>query len=70
MKIEFKNGSVIESIDTGSQVIRGQMIFAHPTCYEPNDDPYPLCKGDNTPQGLAENDCYRCCLYEDMKEDW
>lgn len=48
----------------------GPDVFDRPSCYEPNSSPYPLCRGANTPQGLAENDCYRCCLYEDMKEDW
>lgn len=43
--------------------------FEKPECYTPNDDPYPLCKGANTPQGLAENDCYTCCLYEEYKGD-
>lgn len=40
-----------------------------PECYNPNSNPYPLCKGANTPQGVAENECYTCCLYEDYVGD-
>ena len=36
----------------------------HPECYTPNDDPYPLCKG-NADQ---LHECRECCLYEDMDE--
>jgi hypothetical protein len=42
--------------------------YETPECYSPNDSPYPLCKGANTPQGLAENDCFTCCLYEDYEK--
>lgn len=33
-----------------------------PDCWNPNNDPYPLCKGN------AEHECRECCLYEDMDE--
>lgn len=39
-----------------------------PSCYRPNDNPYPLCLGGNTPVEIAENDCIRCCIYENMDE--
>lgn len=35
-----------------------------PSCYAPNDDPYPLCKGNES----FLHDCKNCCLYEDMDE--
>lgn len=38
--------------------------IVHPECYTPNDDPYPLCKG-NADQ---LHECRECCLYEDMDE--
>jgi hypothetical protein len=34
-----------------------------PKCYTPNNDPYPLCKGNGS------EDCQFCCLYEGMPED-
>jgi hypothetical protein len=37
-----------------------------PVCYNPNDAPYPLCKGAN--KTIAEHDCRTCNLYEDMEE--
>ena len=40
-----------------------------PVCYRPNNDPYPLCLGDENPAWFAENDCVRCCLYENMIEE-
>lgn len=33
-----------------------------PKCYRPNNNPYPLCVGNGSP------DCQYCCLYEDMPE--
>lgn len=33
-----------------------------PVCYTPNNDTYPLCKGN------GEQKCKHCCLYEDMEE--
>lgn len=39
------------------------------SCYRENDDPYPLCKGAKHPQEFAENDCMRCCLYEEAVID-
>jgi hypothetical protein len=32
--------------------------FEHPTCYKPNDDPYPLCKGADNPVEFAEHVIY------------
>jgi hypothetical protein len=37
-----------------------------PECYTPNNDPYPLCKGNNN----SLHNCEDCCLYEDMIEGW
>ncbi|MFA7216274.1 MAG: hypothetical protein WC187_09650 [Bacillota bacterium] len=34
-----------------------------PDCWNPNNDPYPLCKGK------GEQCCETCNLYEDMKGD-
>lgn len=34
-----------------------------PSCYNPNNDMYPLCKGNENPL----HDCKHCCLYEDME---
>lgn len=42
--------------------------FEDPACYKPNEDPHPLCKGAESPQMRAENDCFTCCLYENMDE--
>ena len=42
--------------------------YQDPECYSSNNDPYPLCKGANTPQGLVENNCFNCCLYEDYEK--
>ncbi len=39
-----------------------------PSCYRPNEDTYPLCKGAEHPVDFAEADCIRCNLYEDMDE--
>lgn len=33
-----------------------------PVCYRPNDNPYPLCKGDGS------EECQYCCLYEHFPE--
>lgn len=33
-----------------------------PVCYRPNDNPYPLCKGDGS------EECQYCCLYENFPE--
>lgn len=40
-----------------------------PSCYRENKEPYPLCKGAEHPQEFAENDCARCCLYEEAVFD-
>jgi hypothetical protein len=40
-----------------------------PECYDASDAAYPLCKGANTPQGIAENDCQSCSLYEEYSGD-
>lgn len=40
-----------------------------PQCYRANDGVYPLCLGAEHPVDFAENDCMRCCLYENMVED-
>ena len=40
-----------------------------PKCYNPNTDPYHLCKGARHPQEFAENDCIHCCLYESMADE-
>lgn len=32
-------------------------------CYTPNDNPYPLCKGNGSEK------CEVCCWYENMKDD-
>lgn len=45
------------------------MSIEQPACYRPNDDPYPLCRGPENPAEYAENDCIRCCLYENMIEE-
>ena len=45
------------------------MKIERPDCYRPNDDPYPLCRGPENPAEYAENDCVRCCLYENMIEE-
>lgn len=37
-----------------------------PICYTPNNDPYPLCKGNEK----ALYNCKHCCLYEDMDEPY
>lgn len=42
--------------------------YQRPECYSSNDNPYPLCIGANTPQGLIENNCFNCCLYEDYEK--
>ena len=34
-------------------------------CYIPNNNPYPLCKGDKN----ALYNCEWCCLYEDYVGD-
>lgn len=38
-------------------------IIDKPDCWNPNNDPYPLCKGK------GEQCCETCNLYEDMKGD-
>jgi hypothetical protein len=38
------------------------MEFVRPECYKPNENPYPLCVGNGSP------DCDTCGLYENMKE--
>lgn len=57
-----------------SDFIERKMIMKNrenemPSCFTPNDNAYPLCCGANTPQGIAENDCLACCLYEDLDDD-
>lgn len=37
-----------------------------PECYIPNNNIYPLCKGNKKPL----YDCKYCCLYEDMIEPY
>ena len=44
------------------------MKFQKPKCFTPNSDAYPLCTGAKHPVDLAENDCIRCSLYENMGE--
>jgi hypothetical protein len=39
------------------------------SCYQSNEATYPLCKGAKHPQEFAENDCVRCCLYEEAQYD-
>lgn len=41
-----------------------------PKCYKSNNDSYPLCCGASHPQEFAENDCIRCCLYENMRKPY
>lgn len=36
--------------------------YQEPRCYTPNDNPYPLCKGDGS------EECQYCCLYEHFPE--
>lgn len=65
-KIILQNGSVIIPLET-TDIIRGKvrgLIFEKPTCYMPNNDPYPLCLGNNS------GECLKCCLFEDMDEDY
>lgn len=33
-----------------------------PICYTPNEEPYPLCRGN------GESKCKNCCWYEDYIE--
>lgn len=36
--------------------------YHEPHCYNPNNNPYPLCKGDGS------EECQYCCLYENFPE--
>ena len=39
-----------------------------PYCYEPNKDPYPLCKGQIGKKAITIMPCKQCNLYENMEE--
>jgi len=40
-----------------------------PFCYNPNNDPYPLCNGVSKRDGKTVMNCGDCCLYENMDNE-
>lgn len=42
-------------------------MIKDPVCYCPNNDPYPLCVGNEDVLYFKER-CIHCCLYENMDE--
>lgn len=65
--IEVINVDLNESIYDESLENMTAEDLKKPKCYRPNN--IGICKGANTSQGLAENDCYTCCLYENYTGD-
>jgi len=64
MKIEFVNGNTIELLNYNGEIIKSSKQIIKPKCYIPNNNTYPLCKGNNKLLYVCKN----CCLYEDMEE--
>jgi hypothetical protein len=40
-----------------------ECFYYEPDCFVPNDSAYPLCKGN------GNEECKKCCLYENMEDE-
>lgn len=51
-----------------SDEVFNQLNNAKPICFHPNNDTYPLCKGQKSSTNRTRILCEVCNLYEGMKE--
>jgi len=64
-----KSGRIMCATENGEAKMKenrekDKKTYKYPECYVPNNNPYPLCKGNTD----MHETCKCCCVYQDMEE--